>query len=83
MAQFDTLHELMAADVETLSEIEGVGPKIAEAVVAYFALEPNRALVQAYADLGVDLTMPRRPRRRRPRHAALLRKDVRDYRNLA
>ena len=60
MAQFDTLHELMAADVETLSEIEGVGPKIAEAVVAYFALEPNRALVQAYADLGVDLTMPRR-----------------------
>jgi DNA ligase (NAD+) len=60
MAQFDTLHELMAADVETLSEIEGVGPKIAEAVVAYFALEPNWALVQAYADLGVDLTMPRR-----------------------
>ena len=60
MAQFDTLHELMAADVETLSEIEGVGPKIAEAVVAYFALEPNRALVQAYAGLGVDLSMPRR-----------------------
>ena len=62
MAQFDTLQELMAADVETLSEIEGVGPKIAQAVVAYFALEPNRALLLAFAERGVDLTMPLRQR---------------------
>ena len=47
MAHFDTLYRLMDADLETLSEIEGVGPKIAEAIVSYFALEPNRTLVQS------------------------------------
>ena len=60
MARFSSLHELMAADVETLSDIEGIGPKIAEAVVDYFTLEPNRALVQSFAELGVELTMPQR-----------------------
>ncbi|MCY4082377.1 MAG: NAD-dependent DNA ligase LigA [Caldilineaceae bacterium] len=55
MAQFDSLHELMEADVETLSEIEGVGPKIAEALVSYFRLEPNRVLVHSLAGLGVSL----------------------------
>ena len=62
MAHFDTLYSLMDADLETLSEIEGVGPKIAEAIVSYFALEPNRTLVQSLAELGVDLTMPHRDR---------------------
>ena len=60
MARFSSLHELMAADMETLSDIEGIGPKIAEAVVDYFTLEPNRALVQSFAELGVELTMPQR-----------------------
>ena len=55
MAEFDSLHDLMEADMETLGEIEGVGPKIAEAVVFYFALEPNRVLVKSFAGLGVDL----------------------------
>lgn len=56
MARFDTIGALMDADAETLGEIEGVGPKIAEAVVSYFALEPNRALVHSFAELGVDLS---------------------------
>ena len=58
MAQFATLRELMEADLETLSEIEGVGPKIAEALVSYFRLEPNRVLVQSLAGLGVSLADP-------------------------
>ncbi|MDE0183162.1 MAG: NAD-dependent DNA ligase LigA [Caldilineaceae bacterium] len=58
MEQFDAIGELMETDVETLGEIEGVGPKIAEAVVSYFALEPNRALVNSFVDLGVDLATP-------------------------
>jgi DNA ligase (NAD+) len=62
MANFDSLNSLMSADLETLSEIEGVGPKIAEAIVSYFALEPNRALVQAFAEQGVVLTMPQQDR---------------------
>ena len=57
MAHFDTLHDLLAADVETLNAIEGIGPKIAEEVVAYSALEPNRALVQALGDLGAETTV--------------------------
>ncbi|MDE0632340.1 MAG: NAD-dependent DNA ligase LigA [Caldilineaceae bacterium] len=62
MANCRSLQDLMSADLETLSEIEGIGPKIAEAIVSYFGLEPNRALVQSFADLGVDLTMPDRDR---------------------
>jgi len=58
MNQFDSIHELMEADLETLSEIEGVGPKIAEALVSYFRLEPNKVLVQSLADLGVSLADP-------------------------
>ncbi len=62
MAEYDTLQELMDADLEALSDIEGVGPKIAEAVVSYFNLEPNRALVQSLADLGVSLANPHQER---------------------
>ena len=60
MANFSSLQDLMSADLETLSEIEGIGPKIAEAIVSYFSREPNRALVQSFAEMGVDLTMPDR-----------------------
>lgn len=60
MAHFTSLQDLMSADLETLSEIEGIGPKIAEAIVSYFSREPNRALVQSFAESGVDLTMPDR-----------------------
>ena len=60
MAHFSSLQDLMSADLETLSEIEGIGPKIAEAIVSYFSREPNRALVQSFAEMGVDLKMPDR-----------------------
>ncbi len=60
MHQFDSLFDLMAADRERLSEIEGIGPKIAESVTEFFALEPNRALLQKFADLGVRVSSPRR-----------------------
>ena len=62
MAKYDTLQELMDADLEALSDIEGVGPRIAEAVVSYFNLEPNRALLQSFADLGVSLANPHQER---------------------
>ena len=39
-----------------------MGPKIAEAVVSYFNLEPNRALLQSFADLGVSLANPHQER---------------------
>ncbi len=59
MAQYDSILDLMAAEPDALGEIEGVGPKIAEAIVSYFSVEPNRRLVHTLGELGVDLTMPR------------------------
>lgn len=56
MAAFPDLPALMAADVESLSAIEGIGPKIAASLVEFFSLEPNRALIDKFASLGVRMT---------------------------
>ena len=55
MKKLFSLEKLMAADEETLAEIDGIGPKIAESVVQFFALEPNRALVDKFASAGVRI----------------------------
>jgi DNA ligase (NAD+) len=55
MAHFPALDALMAASREELSAVEGIGPKIAESVFEFFALEPNRALVQKLAAAGVTV----------------------------
>jgi DNA ligase (NAD+) len=53
MQRFSSIQEVMNASVEQLSAIEGIGPKIAESVHEYFSLEPNRALIEKLANLGV------------------------------
>jgi len=53
MQQIHSLNELMTTDEETLAAIDGIGPKIAESVVRFFTLEPNRALVRKFAAAGV------------------------------
>lgn len=53
MAHFTDINALMAASAEELNDIEGIGPKIAESIVEFFALEPNRALVRKFAEAGV------------------------------
>lgn len=58
MANYDSLFDLMQADVVQLSQIEGIGPKIAESIVEFFSLQTNRDLVQKFADLGVTVTAP-------------------------
>lgn len=50
----DDLAALLAADAETLSEIEGIGAVLAEAVVQYFAKETVREQLQS---LLSELTM--------------------------
>ncbi|MCB0126258.1 MAG: NAD-dependent DNA ligase LigA, partial [Caldilineaceae bacterium] len=55
MEHFGDLDALMAASAEELSAIEGIGPKIAESVIEFFALEPNRALVRKLAEAGVPI----------------------------
>ena len=53
VGRYHTLDALMNANVEELSQIEGIGGKIAERVAEYFSLEPNRALIQKFASAGV------------------------------
>ena len=52
-AHFYSLDAIMAASEEELAAIDGIGPKIAASVVEFFSLEPNRTLVQKFADVDV------------------------------
>ena len=52
---FHSMEQLMDASAEELSEVEGIGPKIAESVVDFFALKPNHDLVRKFADAGVRI----------------------------
>ncbi len=53
MDEFVTLDALMAASEEALADVNEIGPKIAQSVVEFFSLEPNRQLIQKFAEAGV------------------------------
>ncbi len=55
VAHFDTLDALGAAAPETLEAIDGIGSVIAQSVVAWFAEDDNRALVERLRAHGVNL----------------------------
>ncbi len=59
MQRFASLDTLMQASSAELNDIEGIGPRIAESVVKYFSLEPNRALIQKFAAAGVRVAEAR------------------------
>ncbi len=59
MEQYASLDELMAASVDELSQIEGIGPKIAQSVADFFALEPNCALIEKFKAAGVQTASER------------------------
>lgn len=61
MQQYGSLEKLMNASVEELSRIQGIGPRIAESVAEFFALEPNRQLVEALAAAGVRMAEEQAP----------------------
>jgi DNA ligase (NAD+) len=50
---FGDLDPLVAASRERLEAVDGVGPIVAESVVAFFADERNRAEVERMRELGV------------------------------
>lgn len=52
---FPNLFDLMDAEPEQLSAIEGIGPKIAATLHDYFAVAANRALIEKLARLGVQV----------------------------
>ena len=52
---FPNIDALMNASQEDLEAIQSIGPKIAEAVVAYFANESNRAVIEKLREVGVTM----------------------------
>ena len=51
--EFSSLDELASASRERLMSIDGVGPKIADSIVAFFRQEENRRIIQKLRDAGV------------------------------
>ena len=53
---FQTLDALMAADVETLTNIPDVGEIIAKSIINYFSQQENQALIKELKALGLNMT---------------------------
>ena len=51
--RFPSLERLAAANEEALAAIDGVGPRIAESIRAFFAASRNRALIEDLHEAGV------------------------------
>ncbi len=51
--RFKTLEGLQNADLETLSDIDGIGPRIGESIFSYFADPQNQALIERLLAAGV------------------------------
>jgi len=59
-AHFGSMEDLMEADAAKLEEVNEVGPKVAQAIVEFFAEEKNRELVKQLARAGVEMTAEKR-----------------------
>ena len=60
--EFGSIDELMAASAEQLAQVEEVGPRISQAIVEFFALPANAALIQSLKNVGLDLTAEKKQR---------------------
>lgn len=68
-AAFPSIDALAAASDAQLAEVEGIGPKIAESVAAFFGVPENLELIGRLKAGGVS-TAEERPARQRPRPLA-------------
>ena len=59
--RFATNDDLAAAGVETLTEVEEIGPVIAQSVAEFFASPAGRETVERLKAAGVDMTARKRP----------------------
>ncbi|MBI4187002.1 MAG: NAD-dependent DNA ligase LigA [Chloroflexi bacterium] len=53
-SHFSSLDDLAAASREKLTSIPGVGPKIADSIIAFFRQEENEEIIQKLKDAGVN-----------------------------
>jgi DNA ligase (NAD+) len=54
--RYATIKDLAEATQEELTQIPGIGPKIAESVIDYFAVPHNRTVLEKLEQAGVELT---------------------------
>ncbi len=54
-AAFPDLDAISSAPQESLAEVEGIGPVIAESIVRFFAVPSNRELIEKFRRAGVNL----------------------------
>ena len=53
--RYASIDDIAAASVDDLTEIDGIGPRIAESIVSYFAAERNQQTIAGLRDAGVQL----------------------------
>jgi DNA ligase (NAD+) len=58
-SRFGTMDAVMSATAEEIAAIDGYGDVMAQSVVAFFSLEPSRALVARLAACGINMTAQR------------------------
>ncbi|MFM1778934.1 MAG: NAD-dependent ligase LigA, partial [Actinomycetota bacterium] len=56
--QFGSLEKIFAATVEELSEVEGVGPTLAQSISDWYSEAWHREIVQSWKNAGVLLEIP-------------------------
>ena len=54
-ARYASIEDLSRATVDDLTEIDGIGPRIAESIISYFATERNQQTIAGLRDAGVQL----------------------------
>lgn len=53
--KFHTIDRLANATLEELTEVDDIGPKVAQSVITYFANSENRAMITRLKDAGLQL----------------------------
>lgn len=53
---FNSMDELMSADVESLTQIDEIGDKMALSIIQYFDRSDSKKLIEDLRELGVNLT---------------------------
>ena len=54
-AHYASIDHIAAASIDELTEIDGIGPRIAESIAGYFAAERNRQTIAGLKNAGVKL----------------------------
>jgi DNA ligase (NAD+) len=55
-AEFPSLGQLMSADLETLTSVNEIGPKIAASIISYFADPGNIEIIKRLTSAGLKMT---------------------------